>query len=290
MPMPTLWSLFSQTDGTLRAGWKVALFLIVNGLIHGSGEAILQRSGLIALDVWSLRLWLSVSIAFLVSWFFLFLEGRPLASIGLWLGQRWGIQCFAGLVGGFLLMVSVAMIIRGLDGFHWVLATDGGLASLGSGAWLLLAVALREELLFRGYAFQRLVDATGRWLALGLASLYFAQAHWNNPGMMGAIRYGVALNIGLAGVLLGLCYLKTRSLAMPIGLHLGWNWTQGSLLGFGVSGIHLGRYLEPVFHDRPLWLTGGSFGLEASLPCAIVCSLAITGLILWKPTIPEEET
>lgn len=286
--MSCLQCLFFRTDGTLRPGWKVALFLGVNGLIQGSAEALLRKSGLLSLDAWSPQLWADLSISLLVSWFFLLLEGRPLTSIGLRFGRRWGIHCLAGMAGGFLLMVSVAMVIRGLDGFHWVLAIDGGFASVGSGAWLLLAVALREELLFRGYAFQRLVDATGRWFALGLGSLYFAQAHWNNPGMTGAIRYWASLNIGLAGVLLGLCYLRTRSLALPIGLHLGWNWTQGSLLGFGISGIRLGRSLEPVFHDRPLWLTGGSFGLEASLPCAILCSLAIAGLVLWKPAVPEE--
>jgi membrane protease YdiL (CAAX protease family) len=185
------------------------------------------------------------------------------------------------MAGGFLLMVAVASLIRGLDGFHWV--WRGGLSSLASGFWLFLMVALREELFFRGYAFQRLLDGTSEWLALGLASLYFAYAHWNNPGMVGTLRIWASLNIAFVGVLLGLCYLKTRSLALPMGLHLGWNWTQGSLLGFGVSGLQTGSLLAPVFHERPLWLTGGAFGLEASLPCALLCGLAIAGLVLWHP-------
>jgi hypothetical protein len=87
----------------------------------------------------------------------------------------------------------------------------------------------------------------------------------------------------LAAILLGLCYLRTRSLALPIGLHLGWNWAQGSLLGFGVSGTTEVQGLwRPVFHGRPEWLTGGAFGLEASLPCALVCGLAIFLLGRWK--------
>ena len=281
--MAPLRGLFLRTDGTLRAGWKVGLFLAADRLIEDSVKALLGTKGTLAIAALLPRPWVSIFISLLLSWFFLWLEGRSLPSIGLRLGRRWGNQCLAGMAGGFLLMGSVALIVRGLDGFHWVLAPEGGFPALGTGAWLFLVVALREELLFRGYAFQRFADGAGEWLALGLASLYFAQAHWDNPGMTGSIRVWASLNITLAGILLGLCYLKTRSLALPIGLHLAWNWTQGCLLGFGVSGINLESFLKPVFHDRPLWFTGGSFGLEASLPCAVVCGLAIAGLALWKP-------
>jgi membrane protease YdiL (CAAX protease family) len=91
------------------------------------------------------------------------------------------------------------------------------------------------------------------------------------------------LTIGLSAILFGFCYLRTRSLALPIGLHLGWNWAQGSLLGFGVSGTTDTKGLwTPVFHGRPEWLTGGAFGLEASLPCAFVCGVAIWLVWHWK--------
>ena len=70
---------------------------------------------------------------------------------------------------------------------------------------------------------------------------------------------------------------------MPIGLHLGWNWTQGSLLGFGVSGLRPGSCLEPVFQDRPLWLTGGRLRPRGQPALHVLCGLAIAGLALWKP-------
>jgi hypothetical protein len=88
------------------------------------------------------------------------------------------------------------------------------------------------------------------------------------------------LNIGLASLLLGLAFLKTGSLALPIGVHLGWNWAQGPLLGFGVSGAGQRGHWTPVFGGLPQWLTGGDFGLEASLPCAVACSAACLGLAL----------
>ena len=84
--------------------------------------------------------------------------------------------------------------------------------------------------------------------------------------MAGATRAWAGLNLVLAGVLLGLCYLRTRSLALPMGLHLGWNWTQGSLLGFGVSGLPSGGWWTPVYHGRPLWLTGGRSGWRRACP------------------------
>jgi len=275
--------LFLGSDGTPRSGWRALLFLAAGSLLDGSVMGLLRGSGLPALADWPARPWVSASLLLLASWCFLRLEGKPLASIGLKPGWRWGRQFLAGAAGGLLLMVLAAWIIHGLDGLHWVKAPDGGTAALGSGACLFLAVALREELFFRGYAFQRLVDGAGAWPALGVMAAYFVQAHWGNPGMAGSVRCWASLNIGLAGILLGLCYLKTRSLAAPIGLHLGWNWAQGSLLGFGVSGTRPERLLEPVFHGRPSWLTGGAFGLEASLPCAVLCGLAIAGLALWKP-------
>ena len=144
---------------------------------------------------------------------------------------------------------------------------------------------LAEELLFRGYLFQRLESGLGAGPALGLLGLLFAALHWGNPGMAGLTRAWASLNIALAGILLGLCYLRTRSLALPIGLHLGWNWTQGSLLGFGVSGIHHPGWWTPVWHGRPAWVVGGSFGLEASLICTVVCAAACFGLARWAPEI-----
>lgn len=279
--MPSWRCLFLRLDGTYRAGWKALLFLGIHAFaLSGVGAFIGQD---VRSEPWLPWLWGQLALTLLLSGVFLYLEERPLASLGLRFDRGWGVHLLAGLAGGFLLMGSVALIIHGWQGFHWVYPPQGGLSALGSGAWLFLAVALGEELLFRGYAFQRLAEALGGPLALGMTALWFAQAHWDNPGMTGPIRGWAILNIALAGILLGLAFLKTRSLALPIGLHLGWNWTQGSLLGFGVSGTSLRGYLQPVFQERPLWLTGGSFGLEASLPCTILCGLAIAGLVLWKP-------
>jgi hypothetical protein len=81
----------------------------------------------------------------------------------------------------------------------------------------------------------------------------------------------------------GLSFIKTKSLAMPLALHFMANWVQGTFLGFGVSGNEQVGLLRPVFHHAPQWLTGGSFGLEASIP-GLICVIAMTVLLYrWKP-------
>jgi membrane protease YdiL (CAAX protease family) len=91
--------------------------------------------------------------------------------------------------------------------------------ALLTGLYIFLFTALLEETLFRGFIFQRLLDGVGFWPAqIALATL-FAVAHWGSPGMQGATEIVAFMDIFLAAVMLGLAYLRTRSLALPIGLH-----------------------------------------------------------------------
>ena len=156
-------------------------------------------------------------------------------------------------------------------------------ATLVSGFGIFTLVACWEENLFRGFVFQRLVEGLGVWPAQALLALLFGVAHWSNPGMHGATKAWATLDIALAAVFLGLAYLRTRSLALPVGIHLGWNWMQGHVLGFGVSGTTTAHgWVRPVFHGRPEWVSGGAFGLEASAACTLVCGVAILGLWGWR--------
>ena len=69
-----------------------------------------------------------------------------------------------------------------------------------------------------------------------------------------------------------------------MGIHLGWNWAQESLLGFRVSGGSeaVQGFLRPFLHDRPTWLTGGAVGLEGSVACTAVCGVALVVLLAWR--------
>jgi len=264
--------------GEIRSGWKVLGFFLILGLLGFGTRALLRLLNLHVASVW-----IAVALGALASGICVRLEGRRFCDLGFRGGGRWGVEVLVGALGGLSIILLTALVARGAGGFHWERTVGGSWGATFGALGLWLGVAFNEELIARGYPFQRLVEGAGPWVGQLVFAGLFALGHWGNPGMHGAAKAWATLNIALAAVLLGLAYLRTRSLALPIGIHLGWNWGQGSLLGFGVSGTTMAKgYWTPVFHGKPQWLTGGAFGLEASLPCAVICLLAILGLALWK--------
>lgn len=253
--------------------WRALLFLLLPPLLNLLG--------------FHPNPWLSVLLVLALSWAFLRLEGRHLSSLGLKLDCRWGWDLLQGLGLGLLLIGLMALILRGLGGFHWEPNPAFRSVHLWTGAATFTFVAIHEECLFRGYPFQRIAGSWGAWAAQLILAMLFALAHWRNPGLTGSIRPWGILNLVLAALLLGLCYLRTRSLALPMGLHLGWNWAQGSLLGFPVSGTTFAQGpWRPVLHQSPTWMTGGAFGLEASALCTAICLVAIISMGLWRGRPP----
>lgn len=273
--------VFFDDQHRVRNGWKVAGYLACTMAL---GFLLSFAYGLVpkALRPAGAGPWIEFVIFLGAAWACLRLERAPLVSIGFRLDGRWGRDLALGALGGFALMGATALGVLALGGFHWTRTPGIGFGTLAKGLLLYLGVAFAEETGFRGYAFQRLIRGVGVPVAQLLFALFFALVHWGNPGMSGATRIWATVNIALAALLLGLAYLRTGSLALPIGIHLGWNWTQGTLFGFGVSGNAEAGWWTPVFHGRPEWLTGGAFGLEASLPCVLVCGAAILLLARWK--------
>ncbi len=257
-------NVFLNPDRKLRNGWWVLLFLGVQAAVGASAlfaARALRQSGVPAL--WQHPLTFLATLA--ATWICLALRREPLASVGFRLDRRWARDfAWGGLLGAGVILVAAALVWA-VGGVRFVLDPARSGAALLSGLYLFLSVALFEETLFRGFLFQRLRDGLGVPATQTLLALFFAVAHWGNPGMQGATKVWATLDIALAAVFLGLAYLRTGSLALPVGIHLGWNWTQGNLLGFGVSGTtdQVG-WLKPVFRGLPDWITGGAFGLEAS--------------------------
>ena len=175
---------------------------------------------------------------------------------------------------GALLMLVPALVLWLCGAVHFVRVGTNAEA-LARGILTMASVAVAEELLFRGVLFQRLVGALGAWPAQLAVGALFILTHLGNPGMTGATKVWAGSNIFLASIMFGIAFLNTRRLALPVGLHFMANVTQGMILGFGVSGNTEPRVLSPVFSGAPAWLTGGSFGLEASLPGL----LAVAGMI-----------
>ena len=152
-----------------------------------------------------------------------------------------------------------------------------GMPLLVRGLALSFLAAIFEEVVFRGFLFRLTAQLAGTWGALLFTSLLFGAAHAFNPNATVLSSLAIALE---AGILLGGAFAATGRLWMPIGLHAGWNFAEGSLFSMSVSG----DAAEPagLIHGRlsgPTILTGGSFGPEASVIAVIVC-LAASSLFL----------
>jgi len=102
--------------------------------------------------------------------------------------------------------------------------------------------------------------------------------------MTGDVKVLASINIFIASLVFGLAFIRTKSLAMPLGLHFMANFMQGGVLGFGVSGTEQSGLLRTVFGGTPQWLTGGQFGLEASIFGLICVFVAFLLLCVREPS------
>lgn len=129
----------------------------------------------------------------------------------------------------------------------------------------LMAVAFIEELIFRGYLLNNLMQSFNKWIALLITAVLFSLAHINNPD----VTFLPVLNVLVAGVFLGINYIYTRNLWFSILFHFVWNVLQGPVLGYHVSGIELTSLLDQIL-EGPALLTGGAFGFEGSIICLVL--------------------
>jgi membrane protease YdiL (CAAX protease family) len=278
--------LLRDDHGRIRNGWWMLIFVVVflaSQLAYRPVSKALQQLGAGK----ALLSPLPVVFVLLVTWACLRLRRQSLADVGLRTDSRWWRQVSAGLAFGSVQMLVVAGLICLAGGVRFSLDPAGGIAAIALGAWMFAWAALLEEVLFRGFLFQRLVDGLGPPAALCLMAAAFALAHWGNPGMQGATELWASIDLVLAGMLLGLAYLRTGSLALPLGIHFGWNWIQGSWLGFDVSGLQQAGWLLPHLLDKPQWLSGGVFGPEASVFAVIVDATAVALLWRWNGLVPR---
>jgi uncharacterized protein len=180
----------------------------------------------------------------------------------------------AGIILGLALFSSVFALLHliGVAGWHGLSARFDVIPML---AFAMLA-AVGEELVFRGALFRLLEESGGTTAALALSAAVFGLLHGLNPGATVISTVAIALE---AGVLLAAAYALTRNLWLPIGLHLGWNFTEGGIFGVSVSGGTAAKGIFSVSLAGPILLTGGKFGPEASLIAVAVCLAAAIVLL-----------
>lgn len=264
---------FINSRGKLRNGWWVALFFVIL-------TALLLPLILISrMSETGVPHWQQAAIILVASLICQALRRRPIAELLGAFDSKWPSQLTIGLALGAALMTLPAAFLAAGNWVTWRV-NDDWTDAIGATLLTLAAASAAEELLFRGFLFQRLIDGLGAWPAQLLIAALFTLTHSDALAEIGPLAYLAGANIFVASIMFGLAYLRTRSLALPIGLHFAANVTQGPILGFGVSGNDAAGLLTATPQDAPVWLTGGAFGLEASVP-GFVCVAVVTGL-LWR--------
>ena len=209
--------------------------------------------------------------------------GNPLVAMGLGLRGPWLRDLWTGgLFGAGMVAVPVALIAVAGRLAIKVVVTTATLRLAAVVIVILAAGAMAEEITFRGYPFQRMVEAIGPTAAALVLSALFGAVHLANPH---ASAWG-CLDTVLIGLLLSLAYLRTRSLWMPIAIHFWWNVTLGLILGLPVSGLTEFSVVTRARAEGPLWLTGGSYGIEAS---AVVAAVIALGIVLFTVLVRPRE-
>lgn len=205
------------------------------------------------------------------------LDGRPPGALGFYLRAGALSESVLGLALGTGVALVVVLVMFAVGGVRW--SGQGGSAfgwlagALGALGFLVIPAAA-EEALLRGYPLQALAEAWGPAVALIVTAGVFGALHLANPGVT---VIGV-LNVAVAGVFLGIIYLRTGSLWWATGAHVGWNWAHGYLADVPVSGLEL--LDAPLYEGAtrgPAWVGGGSFGPEGSL----VATVVLAGACVW---------
>jgi len=203
------------------------------------------------------------------------LERRPFSDLGL------SVKGHAkGLWYGFLMAVLLYLVGFGLSLVMGEVEVSGfqfrPLDLLGALLFFGL-VALFEEILMRGYILGHLLHTRlNKFLSLFISAALFAFLHIFNP----EIAFLPMINLVLAGMLLGASYLYTRNLCFPLSLHFFWNWIQGPILGYQVSGNNFMSTMLKLHMPEENVLNGGAFGFEGSLICTVLM-IVCTILIVW---------
>lgn len=275
----------------LRAIWRLLVHLL---LLFVFGFVTLVVAQQASVPQWSFWPLVALFVTLPASWICAErIDRRGFAGLGFRLDTRWWIDLAFGLALGIGLMAAVFWVEL-LAG--WITITGTFVAPEGErfwpallGTWIMfVAVGFHEELFSRGYQLRNFAEGlhwpgkldAGTALLGGtiLSSLVFGSLHAGNPNATWVSN----LNIALAGCFLAVGVLTTGELAIPIGIHITWNFCQGNVFGFPVSGTDAGARVIAIEQGGDVLITGGQFGPEAGLigiAAMLVGSLAICGWV-----------
>ena len=291
--------VFIDDTGTLRSGWRATIFLlaflIVTPLFAFFARAALVGSDTIVSPVSSKLLIIDAVLALiptiLIGWLCgKYLEKLPFRALGAAFTKMWLVHWIWGLVIGAITLGLAVGIGFAFGGLRFALSGADStevLRSLAISFVVFGGAAAFEEALFRGYIMQTFARSGLAWVAILLTSVFFGAVHLGNPN----VNLISTANTILAGVWFSVAYLKTRDLWFVWGMHLTWNWIQGSIFGIEVSGL-TGIAATPLLSEidsGPSWLTGQTYGVEGGVVCTIALVLSILAIHFMPNLKPDQE-
>jgi len=187
-----------------------------------------------------------------------FVDKKSFKSLGFEL-TNYKTDLLKGLAWGAGL-ISFGFIALYFSGFITVIDTDFGAIQWLSYIAFFVIVAFNEEILVRGYVLTNLMASMNKYWALIVSALMFSVMHLGND----STSYISTANLFIAGIMLGIYTIHKRNLWFPIAMHFTWNFFQGPVLGFEVSGTKMESAINQQVSGNPL-ITGGEFGFEGSL-------------------------
>ena len=275
----------SESSPRIKSGWiRATLFFIVSlitsqifagiGLVvvliaTGFDLSVLSNQEEITNAVKGVKFLLPLKVieflsVMLCAWLFIrFIDRKPLKSIGLILkgyekDLKLGLALGAGLIAiGFLILFILGYL--SVDGFSFPIGT------VILYFLLFVVVSFHEEIMMRGYVLNNLMQSMNRYVALSISSVIFMSIHLLNPN----VNFLSVVNLFLAGIVLGIYYIHKPNLWLPIGMHLTWNFFQGPIFGFEVSGIETKSIINQSVRGNEI-ITGGAFGFEGSILATIL--------------------
>ena len=269
----------------LRAGWRlliqIAIFLLLGVVVFitASFLGFDPRGGSLAFlleQVFNLIVYTG-SVYIARRW----LDRKSFESLGLKLNQQALIDVLAGIGIAFVQMGFIYILMLRLnwlmfEGFAWEfdpinVVITGVLTFFVA----FIFVGWNEELLLRGYHLQTIASGTNLFWGVIISSAVFGALHLDNPSATWVSTAGIFF----AGIYLAYGYVRTKQLWLPIGLHIGWNFFEGVVFGFPVSGLDIYALTRIEVTGPEIW-TGGPFGPEAGL--IVLPSLLLgAALIYW---------
>jgi membrane protease YdiL (CAAX protease family) len=275
----------SPDEPRLRAGWRLLIQIIIYlflgivvfitavflGFEPGSSSFAFLLEQVLNLIVYT------GSVYIARRW----LDKKSFKSLGLKLDQQAFVDVLMGIgialvQMGFIYILMLWLNWLTFEGFAWQFdPISMVITEVLTFFVAFIFVGWNEELFSRGYHLQTITSGTNFFWGVIISSAIFGALHLANP----SATWVSAAGIFFAGIYLAYGYLRTKQLWLPIGLHIGWNFCEGVVFGFPVSGLDIYALTRIQVTGPEIW-TGGAFGPEAGL--IVLPSLIVgAGLIYW---------